>query len=300
MTYSAPMTWEITVAGTVHLDDITTPHGRREDQCGGSAVYFSLAAARSAPVHFYGIVGSDSAPRFHAILENLPVELAGMTVSDTPTFRWHAVHDFEKWVALEIAAEPGCDPEWRPTFTPEAAAAPVLFLGSMSPTIQADLLRQSRARLIGADSMTVFIGPEHEIVEHVVASSDVLFLNRTELAALVPGSADDWQTRALALLERGGRLRAVVVKAGPEGAALVTRDSVVERPAAPVARVTDPTGAGDALAGGFLGACAAAERDDNEFFVAALEAGLACAAAAIGEFGTVGLARLGASPRASR
>ena len=285
------MTWEITVAGTVHLDDITTPHGRREEQCGGSAVYFSLAAAPSAPVHFYGIVGSDSADRFRAILGELPVELGGMTVSHTPTFRWHAVHDFEKWVALEIAAEPGCDPEWHPEFSPAAAAAPVLFLGSMSPAIQADLLRQSSARLIGSDSMTIFIGREHETVERVVESSDVLFLNRTELAALVPESGTDWRRGSQALLERGGRLRAVVVKAGPDGAALVTRDAVVERPAAAVAQVTDPTGAGDALAGGFLGACAAAERDDNEFFVQALEEGLRCAAAAIGEFGTVGLAR---------
>lgn len=86
-----------------------------------------------------------------------------------------------------------------------------------------------------------------------------------------------------------GRLRAVVVKGGPQGASLVTADGVISRPPAPVASVVDPTGAGDALAGGFLGACAAAERDDGDFFVSALEAGLRCAASAIGEFGLVGL-----------
>ena len=36
---------------------------------------------------------------------------------------------------------------------------------------------------------------------------------------------------------------------------------VVERAAHPVGTVVDPTGAGDALAGGFLGACARAEED---------------------------------------
>jgi len=81
----------------------------------------------------------------------------------------------------------------------------------------------------------------------------------------------------------------VVVKAGPDGAACVTATSVVERPAAPVLRVVDPTGAGDALAGAFLGACAAAERDDVDFFATALDAGLASAAAAISQLGLAGL-----------
>jgi len=40
------MAWDIAVAGTVCLDDITTPHGHRENQQGGSAVYSALAASR--------------------------------------------------------------------------------------------------------------------------------------------------------------------------------------------------------------------------------------------------------------
>lgn len=65
-------------------------------------------------------------------------------------------------------------------------------------------------------------------------------------------------------------LCAVVVKAGALGAACVTADSIVERPAHAVGEVVDSTGAGDALAGGFLGACAAAQRDDLGFFATAL------------------------------
>jgi sugar/nucleoside kinase (ribokinase family) len=89
-----------------------------------------------------------------------------------------------------------------------------------------------------------------------------------------------------------GRLRALVVKAGPEGAVLVTTTTSLELPAAPVDTVVDPTGAGDAVAGGFLGLCAAACQDDDDVFPAALEEGLGRAAAAIGAFGTEGLRRL--------
>ena len=88
---------------------------------------------------------------------------------------------------------------------------------------------------------------------------------------------------------RTGRLRAVVVKRGPLGAACVTAGGIVELPAAPVAEVVDPTGAGDALAGGFLGYIAQLERADDAAFEAALAEGIRCAADAIVEFGTAGL-----------
>jgi sugar/nucleoside kinase (ribokinase family) len=80
-----------------------------------------------------------------------------------------------------------------------------------------------------------------------------------------------------------------VVKHGPLGAACVTAEDIAEEPAAPVAQVVDPTGAGDALAGGFLGLIAHLERADAPAFAAALSEGTRCAADAIVEFGTAGL-----------
>jgi len=291
------MPWQATVAGTIHLDDITTPHGRRERQLGGSALYFALAASPLAPVHLNGICGQDAEAEVRAILEGLPVDLQGLAVSAAPSFRWHAVHDFQRWVAETVAEEPGCEPEWRPRLSPAAAAAEVLFLGSMAPALQAEVLRQSRARLVGVDSMTCYTGPERQAVLGVVAGCDVLFLNRVELRSLVP-EATGWREAAEGLLGRG-RLRALVVKAGPMGAALVTRGSLIELAAAPVETVIDPTGAGDGVAGGFLGLCAATRRDDEEFFVAALEEGLRAAAATISTFGTTGLRRLATARTAS-
>lgn len=282
------MSWDIAVAGTVHVDDIVTPAGAATGLLGGSAVYFALAAARSAAVHVNGIVGADHAAAFLELLRGPRLSTEGLVVSDLPTFRWHARHDFDRWVAVDTFSDEGCDPTWRPRLPAEAARAEVLFLASMSPALQREVLAQSGARLVGADSMTDYTGPEREAVREVVHASDVLFLNRSELASLTSAPITTWREEAIAMCGVG-RLRAVVVKAGPKGASLVTADGVISLPPAPTAQVVDPTGAGDALAGGFLAACAAAERDDDAYFATALESGLRCAAAAISHFGVAGL-----------
>jgi sugar/nucleoside kinase (ribokinase family) len=282
------LTWDIAVAGTVHVDDIVTPAGAATGLLGGSAVYFALAAARSATVHVNGIVGTDQAAAFLELLGGPRVTTEGMVVSDLPTFRWHARHDFDRWVAVDTFSDEGCDPTWRPRLPPEAARAEVLFLASMRPALQREVLAQSGARLVGADSMTDYTGPEREAVREVVHASDVLFLNRSELASLTGAPITTWREEAIAMCGVG-RLRAVVVKAGPKGASLVTADGVISLPPAPTGQVVDPTGAGDALAGGFLAACAAAERDDDAYFATALESGLRSAAAAISHFGVAGL-----------
>ena len=281
------MTWEVAVAGTLHSDDLTTPAGRR-DALGGSAVYFSLAAARYAPVHVNGIVGTDTAADFRRILTHPDIDLEGLVESRSPTFRWHAVHDFEHWVTAHESSEPGCDPEWRPALPESSRLAQVLFVGSMDPRVQRLVIDQSSATLIGIDSMTVFIESRPSDVRSVIERVDVLFLTAAELSALT-GSAD-WRSSATALCATG-TVRAVVVKRGPLGAACVTASGIAETPAAPVAQVVDPTGAGDALAGGFLGLIAHLERADDAAFAAALAEGVDCAADAIVEFGTAGLRR---------
>jgi sugar/nucleoside kinase (ribokinase family) len=282
------LTWDIAVAGTVHVDDIVTPAGAATGLLGGSAVYFALAAARSATVLVNGIVGTDHAAAFLELLHGPRVTTEGLVVSDLPTFRWHARHDFDRWVAVDTFSDEGCDPTWRPRLPAQAARAEVLFLASMRPALQREVLAQSGARLVGADSMTDYTGPEREAVREVVHASDVLFLNRSELASLTGAPITTWREEAIAMCGVG-RLRAVVVKAGPKGASLVTADGVISLPPAPTTQVVDPTGAGDALAGGFLATCAAAERDDDAYFATALESGLRCAAAAISHFGAAGL-----------
>lgn len=288
------MAWEISVAGSVTLDDVTTPHGHRTEQQGGSAVYFALAAAAYARVHLLGVVGDDGAGSALATLDDPAIDCSGLDIRSGATFRWRATHDFARWVTECEESLPGVYADWQPVVPAPASAADVLFLGSMSPRQQLTILEQSQPQVVGADTMAVHIDADDGAVHRVAEASDVLFVNRSELSLLVNRPEEDWQASARDLCGTG-RLRLVVVKAGPLGAACVTADRVLEREAHPVATVVDPTGAGDSLAGGFLGACARRERHPLDMLDEALDAGLISAAAAITAFGPDGLRRLRAA-----
>ena len=47
--------------------------------------------------------------------------------------------------------------------------------------------------------------------------------------------------------------RIIIIKKGEHGAMLVTEDTIFSAPAYPLETIFDPTGAGDAFAGGFIG-----------------------------------------------
>ena len=179
--------------------------------------------------------------------------------------------------------------------TADAVQAPVLLLGSMSAKNQLEAVRQSQGRLIGMDSMSAFIDMNADDVQHVAEQADILFLTQYELADLTNTGPKSWVQAARSLLQHG-RPRAVVVKRGPAGAALVTENATFQEPAAFVTDVIDPTGAGDAIAGGFLGSCALAERDDCDYFTRALHDGIRSAAATLTTFGTKGLLQLLSCP----
>jgi len=76
---------------------------------------------------------------------------------------------------------------------------------------------------------------------------DVLFANEAELTALF--ETEDFD-KAAAAIRRLTELAAVT--RGAEGSVVITRDQIIEVPAAAVARVVDTTGAGDLYAAGFL------------------------------------------------
>lgn len=279
-----PRPWTVVVAGTLSLDDLTTPSGRALEEPGGSAAYSALAVAPLAPVRVVAAVGADGA-RARAVLDGPGIDGTDVVVRPGSTYRWQARHDPSTGGVADERQQLGVYAGWIPHLSPASRAAPVCLVGSMAPACQLAVLAQTTARLVVVDTMEDFIATEPALVRRCLAAADVICLNLRELRRL-GGPATEATARSLLGI---GRTRAVVVKGGADGVRLLTAQGDLELPAAPVGVVTDPTGAGDALAGGFCGALALRGTVALDAYPDALAVGLRAAARAVSAFGLRGL-----------
>jgi sugar/nucleoside kinase (ribokinase family) len=96
--------------------------------------------------------------------------------------------------------------------------------------------------------MNYWIHGKRDVLLELLGRIDVLMVNDSEAREL----SGDWNVYRAArwILERGPS--SVVIKQGVYGAVLVNDESIFYVPAFPLEEVFDPTGAGDAFAGGFM------------------------------------------------
>ncbi len=280
--------WSVTVAGTIGFDDLTTPAGSVAQVPGGSALYFTLATLGLSVARPVAAVGGDG-QQLLDLLRGAGVDGVGVVTMAGPSYRWNAVHGNGPVPESEVQ-NLGVYAEWSPRVPETHRESEILFLGSMPPRLQLAVMGQvSGANLVAIDTMRDFIASDRQLLLDLITSADLFFANRAELAALM-GNDTPPLLLARSLLA-DNRLRAVVVKEGPAGATLVTRSGHRLVPAHPVNSVVDPTGAGDALAGGMLGTIASLGASDEDALAQALEEGVRRAALAISAFGVEGLLR---------
>ncbi len=212
------------------------------------------------------------------------MDVSGVEPLPGRSYRWRAEHGAAGGAPLKERQQLGVYSRWRPDPPRAARQSEILFLGSMPPRCQLALLEAAEGpRLVALDTMRDYILGHRRRLQAVLRRVDLLFVNRPELEALAPEGAGS--------LLRGGRLTAVVLKDSARGAQLITSHGEWRMPAAEVEAVVDPTGAGDALAGGMLGRLAQLGRVDEPALREALTEGTRWAALAISHFGPEGLLR---------
>ena len=123
----------------------------------------------------------------------------------------------------------------------------------MPVPIQAALVRRLRdagVRLIALDPHDVhMVGHEAGLLA-LLGEVDLFLPSRAEARQL--HGSDDPEAAARAFVTAGPQ--AVAIKLGPDGSIVCGRDRVTHHVPAVLARVVDPTGAGDAYCGGLLAA----------------------------------------------
>lgn len=267
------------VTGSIALDDLEGPFGRVTDELGGSALYFALAAALIGPVSISAPLGKAEADRVLTLLAGRDIDASRLSILAAPTYRWSARQ--ADGTNVDRGSRDSIYDVWVPDLPPQFTGW--AFIGSMRPDRQAEVAEAlAGAELVAGDSMRSYVSSLPEAARRLLAACGWFFSNEEELKAL---GGDPSSPQAF---REAWNLDGLVVKAGPAGATLWSEDGARHMPAARDRPVVDVTGAGDALAGGFLARwlLTGGQRGGLED---ALAHGTACAALAISDIGLRGI-----------
>jgi sugar/nucleoside kinase (ribokinase family) len=272
---------DILVVGSVALDSVRTPFGEAVEALGGSASYFSVSASHFAPVRMVAVVGEDFPAEHRALFASRGIDSAGLETAPGRTFRWRGEYSAELGHAHTLETQLNVFSTFQPKLDDAHRRCPYVFLANIDPDLQLHVLSQVRGpRLALADTMNYWIARKPDRVLEVLRLVDVAVLNEEEARAL---AGETQLVRAADRLIAQGA-KSVIVKQGEHGALFRSPEERFVTPAYPVETLTDPTGAGDSFAGGFLGWLARCGRSDGGALRQALACGTAMASIAIEGF----------------
>ena len=277
------------VVGSIALDSIFTPFGETADALGGSAVYFSVAGSILHPVQVVGVIGKDY-PRHE--LESLAargIDWGGVEQAEGESFRWKGKYSYDLQSRETLETRLGVFADFQPRLPPAFRSAKFVFLGNIDPDLQLGVLEQvSSPELVVCDTMNYWIQGKKAALLQLLSRVDVLMVNDSEAREL----SGDWNIhRAGRWILRHGPKR-VVIKQGEHGALLIEPRRTFYVPAYPLENVFDPTGAGDAFAGGFMAYLARTRSVAEDNVRRAMVYGAAMGSYAVEQFGIRGFDRI--------
>ena len=240
----------VVVVGSIAFDAVKTPFGERERMLGGSAVHFSLAASFFTDVRVVGPVGDDFGEAEYDGAARRGVNTDDIEhVEGGKTFFWAGEYEWNLNVRHTLDTQLNVFGEFQPKLSdaskaddplprqhparPPARGARAVHGREARRARLDEPLDRDRARLAAA---------------HDRRPSTCVLMNDDEVRMLT--EEPTLLRAARKIMELGPRV--VVAKQGEYGAAALHRgELVLAQPAYPLESVVDPTGAGDAFAGGF-------------------------------------------------
>jgi sugar/nucleoside kinase (ribokinase family) len=273
------------VVGSVALDSIFTPFGETADALGGSAVYFSVAGSLLHPVEVVGVVGNDYPVAELERLAARGIDWSGVEHAAGESFRWKGKYSYDLQSRETLETRLGVFADFQPKLPEAFRSAEFLFLGNIDPELQLGVLSQVRQpKLVVCDTMNYWIQSKKPQLLDLLSRVDLLMVNDGEAREL----SGDWN------IHRAGRWilahgpKRVVIKQGEHGALLIEPTRTFYVPAFPLENVFDPTGAGDAFAGGFMAYLARTGSVSEDNIRRAMVVGATMGSYAVEQFGIRG------------
>ncbi|MBV6439653.1 MAG: sugar kinase [Haliscomenobacteraceae bacterium CHB4] len=243
----------LVAVGTVAFDDIETPAGRAEKIVGGACTYISLAASYfMTPVRIVSVVGDDFPAEMLEYLKKRGVDLEGLQIkAGEKSFFWAGKYYRDLNTRDTLDTQLNVLATFDPVLPATYRNPDYLMLGNLTPQVQMRVLEQlkRRPKLVALDTMNFWMNSALNDLLAVLKKVDVLTINDEEARQL---SGENSLVKAAKIIHEMGP-KYLIIKKGEHGALLFHRGEIFFAPALPLADVTDPTGAGDTFAGGFMG-----------------------------------------------
>lgn len=240
------------IVGSIGLDDIETPFDKVKNALGGSTTYISLAASYfSGPVSIVGVVGDDFPDGHIKMLEDHNVDLEGLQiVKGAKTFRYGCRYHYDLNVRDSLFTELNVFEKFNPIIPDKEKKSSFVILGNIAPQLQMNVLDQlENPKFVVCDTMNFWIDRTKDDLLKVLKRVNVLIINDSEARLL---SKEPNLIKAARMISEMGP-KYLIIKKGEHGALLFGENTIFSAPAYPMENIFDPTGAGDAFAGGFMG-----------------------------------------------
>lgn len=289
----------ILIIGSVAIDSIETPFGKKDDILGGSATFSSISASFfNKTVGIVAVIGKDFPPEYINVLKKRGVNLKGLEVKDDGlTFRWKGdyLKDMESPETLYTHLNVFAD--FKPKIPKEHKSSPYLFLANIDPDLQDAVLKEmSKPKLVVCDTMNYWIQSKPDSLKRLLKNVDIFLINEQEARQL--SNENNLIKAAKYIMDLGAK--SVVVKKGEHGVLYFSENMLFSAPAFLVESVVDPTGAGDTFAGGMLGYLSSCGEIDSRSIKKSLVYGSIMASFAVSDFSVGGLTRVKSSGIAKR
>jgi len=272
----------ILVLGTVALDTVKTPFGRRKHMLGGSAAHFSMSCRLFTNVNLVAIIGEDFPSKYIDFLHKKGIILTSLIKEKGRTFKWEGEYKTDLNTALTLNTELGVLSAFRPSISEVQKKIKYIFLANVDPDIQRYLLSSMYSPvLVGLDSMNFWIHHKRSALLRLLKRVNIYVANDQEARAL-SGEANLIKA-AKCLYSYGPRM--ILIKKGEHGVIFYSDKFIFSIPAYLTEKVIDPTGAGDTFAGGFMGYLTRAKKINANALKKAIAYGSVAASFNVEDFG---------------
>jgi len=155
----------ILVVGSVALDNLETPHGKREGVLGGTATNFSAAASFFTSVHMIGVVGLDFGDEHMEFLIKKGIDISGLRVDPTgKTFRWTGRYFDDVNQRETLDTQLGVFANFDPELSESQRELPFIFLAGVHPPLQLKVIEQAKnPKIVAMDTWMREIELHHRI-----------------------------------------------------------------------------------------------------------------------------------------